>query len=150
MKSKTNWKQTNCMIIDCCFQLLSYNLPTDERNCLFIKLFSTLNYSEFKRTSINGIGNFDRQTWPDSSRLSRRIRSWFQRYEINVKRGRGRVRSARWDPTHANNAHNIWRDRREKKRRSDEYLQGEGGKMEHVFLLWESSHGDRCRLIIRW
>ena len=38
----------------------------------------------------------------------------------------------------------------EKRWRLDEYLQGEGGKMEHVFLLWESSHGDRSSSANRW
>lgn len=48
---------------------------------------------------------------------------------------------------------NVWRDRR-KRSRANEYLQGEGGKMEHVFLLWESSHGDRSssanHLVVRY
>lgn len=48
---------------------------------------------------------------------------------------------------------NVWRDRR-KRSRANEYLQGEGGKIEHVFLLWESSHGDHSssanHLVVRY
>lgn len=58
---------------------------------------------------------------------------------------------ARRDVIHASNARRLTRIGG-KDREGNEYLRREGGKMEHVFLLWESSHGDHfsaANLIIR-